>query len=77
MYFHDFDLQYFGQGWDQWYKDSVVGKHGHVIVFPLKAKLQLTRAPPNGFFKNSDGEFIPKPRPYTETLRIEIIKDNR
>ena len=51
LYFHDFDLQYFGQGWDQWYKDSVVGKHGHVIVFPLKAKLQLTRAPPNGFLK--------------------------
>jgi len=59
LYFCDFDQRYFGPGWNQWYKDSVLGKHGHVIVFPLKAKL-LNRPPPNGFYRNSNGIFTPK-----------------
>ena len=77
LYFCNFDQHYFGTGWDQWYKDSVLGKHGHVIVFPLEAKLLLSRSPPNGIFKNRDGTFTPKPRPLLETLRIQIVKDNR
>ena len=76
LYFCDFDQRYFGSGWNQWFTDSVLGKHGHVIVFPLKAKLSLHRSPPNGFYRNSDGTFSPKPRPLLETLTIQIVKDN-
>ena len=35
LYFSDFNQRYFGPGWNQWFTDSVLGKHGHVIVFPL------------------------------------------
>ena len=52
---------------------GVLGKHGHVIMFPLKL---LHRSPPNGFYRNSDGTFSPKPRPLLETLTIQIVKDN-
>ena len=76
LYFSDFNQRYFGPGWNQWFTDSVLGKHGHVIVFPLKAKLSLHRSPPNGFYRNSDGTFIPKPRPLSETLTVHIVKEN-
>ena len=76
LYLCDFNQRYFGPGWNQWYTDSVLGKHGHVIVFPLKAELSLRRSPPNGFYRNSDGTFLPKPRPLLETLTIQIVKEN-
>ena len=43
---------------------------------PLKAELLLCRSPPNGFYRNSDGTFSPKPRPLLETLTIRIVKEN-
>ena len=44
---------------NQWFIDSVVGMHGHVMIidFLLKAKLLLRSCLPNGFYKNSDGAF--------------------
>ena len=76
LYFCDFNQRYFGPGRNQWFTDSVLGMHGHVIDFPLKAKLSLRRSPPNGFYRNSDGTFLPKPRPLLETLTIRIVKEN-
>jgi len=50
--------------------------YGHTIVFPLKVKWSLSWGPSNGFYRNSNGTYVPKPRTFTERLTIKLIKRN-
>ena len=50
--------------------------YGHTIVFPLKVKWRLSWGPSNGFFRNSDGTYVPNPRTFIEQLTIKLIKHN-
>jgi len=50
--------------------------YGHTIVFPLKVKWRLSWGPSNGFFRDSDGTYVPKPRTFVEQLTIKLVKRN-
>lgn len=77
---HDFDSNYFPYGWNQWYRrygDSDSASYcGRAIAFPIRIECYSQWTRQTGFMKLTDGTVQPKPKTFTEMIRVHICKVN-
>ena len=77
LHINDFDSNYFPYGWNQWYRRYGNSSYrGRTIVFPISIDCYLLWTRQKGYIKMTDGTVQPKPKTFTEMVRVHICKVN-